>query len=308
VKEITCLCGERIVFLDPEVRVKTCPNCGMSVYQERREGVDLILAERKRRRKLTRENVVMLLSIAAVLVVAGLATLVLSSRQRAFSRAADLARQGDIAAAARDYVTAADGYTRAMEIYDIWFAGKGVMDPVRASLERANAKKQSADQAAQVELADRGLLTLSLEELAHQAYNDTTENWQRVFERDYLDRTVVMRGRIEERSGDAYKASQLTLSYRVFSPSGGEVLVAFDPPFFERYKLKSGADCIIKARLAGMYLDRGAPGAEGRWVLVIDGTKSALVTDVTYLRGLEWRIDDEVEKLVSAQASLSPSF
>ena len=32
-KEVDCLCGERIVFLDDQVQVKTCPDCGTPVYQ-----------------------------------------------------------------------------------------------------------------------------------------------------------------------------------------------------------------------------------------------------------------------------------
>jgi hypothetical protein len=57
-----------------------------------------------------------------------------------------------------------------------------------------------------------------------------------------------------------------------------------------------------------MYLDAGAPGEAGHWVLVASGSKSALVTDSDTLKGLGWNVDDEVENLVASQRSLPPAY
>ena len=307
VKEVTCMCGERVVFLDPEVAVKTCPNCGMSVYQEDVEARTLDLARRRSRICLSRRQLVLALFVVAAVAVTLLIVGVSAARQRAFATARQLVRQADIAAAARDYDAAVEGYSRALEIYLLWFAGDQTSDPIRNALERARRKRQAPGQPTG-EPADRGMLPISLEDLAQQAYADTPANWSEAFARDYADRKAVIRAKVEERSGEPYRASALTLSYRVFTPAGEEMQISFDPPFFERYRLGSGADCIIQAFLSKMYLDKGAPGGKGRWVLVIDGARSSLVTDGSYLRGLGWKVDDEVENLLASQASLSPAF
>ncbi len=144
--------------------------------------------------------------------------------------------------------------------------------------------------------------------MPEQAYAGAPDSFAASFDRNFAGRSVVIGGKAEERSGAAYRDSTLTFSYMVFSPSGAPVPVCFDGPFFERYRLKSGMDVLVKAVLGRMYLDPGAVGENGRWVIVLDSAKSALVTDTAQLKGLGWKSDDETENLVASQRSLSPAF
>jgi hypothetical protein len=92
---MVCICGERVVFLDPDVKVKTCPNCGISVYQE---GVPTIALEGRVRRRgltLTRQSkITVLLTVGAAVLLAGtLGTI--AGRRYEMGRAAALAGEAE---------------------------------------------------------------------------------------------------------------------------------------------------------------------------------------------------------------------
>lgn len=307
-REIVCICGERVVFLDPDVKVKTCPNCGISVYQE---GVPTIALEGRARRRgltLTRQSkITVLLTVGAAVLLAGTLGMI-AGRRYEMGRAAALAGEAEAAAGRGEYNTAIETYSQALGIYWMWFGGREAMAPVEAALANVRGKKAAEEALRSESAAGPVLLTVPLEELAQQAYSNTEEGWQKAFEKDFAGRTFAVRGKVEERTGEAYKASSLTLSYRIFDRSGDEVRMTFDPPLFERYRMKAGTDCIVSAHASRMYLDKGAPGEKGQWVLVIDGARSNLVTDAGSLRALGWKIDDEVENLVASQRELSPAY
>jgi len=308
-KEASCICGERIVFLDPEVVVKTCPNCGNSVYQHGMAAAVEDIFRPTRKRSVARRSTRFLLGVIAV--VLGLASVFFSVsavRRSAFRHAGSDVSQGDQAMQRGDYNSALAAYTRALTTYKSWFAGAAIAAPVEAAL--SNVRYKLAHSAS---LPDEGadgpaLLPISLEDVARQAYDSSPEAWQQTFDAQCAGRMVVIRGNVQRRSGTAYKATALTLSYRVFSPAGKQVEISFDSPFFERYRFKEGDDCIVAAVLSKMYLDPGAPGESGHWVLVVDGAASSLVNDAGLLRGLGWNVDDEVENILASQRLLSPAY
>jgi len=306
VKEVTCICGERVVFLDPEVQVKTCPNCGMSVYQYGMATVAAAAAAKSRRRGLSKRVLILAGGLAAALVAVAIIALVSSSRQGAFDRAAAIAREAEAADTRGDFNTAAAAYRKALDVYGKWHAPLEVTSPIQSALRNVQAKLALASGAAGA--PHNGLVTVSLEEIARQAYNSQPKAWEASFARDHAGRFAVISGKVEKRFGSAYKASDLTLSYRVFAPSGGYIEISLDSPFFERYRLKPGDSCIMKGVMSKMYLDKGAPGESGHWVLVIDGAKSTLVTETDLLKGLGWKVDDEIENLVASQRALAPAY
>jgi hypothetical protein len=300
------MCGERVVFLDPEVKVKTCPNCGLSVRLEgaASDVIDELLgteAKRSTRRRL------LLTSLGVGLVLAVLAAFgIVGVRRSIFVKAAAGVVEAEAAAARNDYSAAEEGYSKALQTYRLWFASGELTGPVEAALANVRRSRDGAVRSQDAASTGPVLLGVPLEELARQAYSSTPEGWQRVFERDYAFHVVVIRAAVEEKAGEAYRASGLTMSYRIFNETGQEVRLVFDPPFFERYRLGPGADCIVSAYVSRMYPDKGAPGGEGQWVLVMDGSRSGLVTEAALLKGLGWRMDDEVESILTSQRGLSP--
>lgn len=309
-KEVTCICGERVVFLDPEVETKTCPNCGMPVRQFGLPPIEsLPTAKKTRKSRPVGRRVLFMAGVVAVFlaVVAAIFSIQMAKRS-AIAQAAIAERDAEGAEARGELNTAAAAYRRAVRAYKSWSIFPEKVGPLEAALERVEKKlADAAVLAAQLSKSDE-LLSISLEELARQAYAGSPEAFQPIFDHDYAGRIVVLHGRVEEGSGRAYKASALTLSYRVFSPSGDHVALAFNGPFFERYRLKQGSECLVRAVLAQMYRDAGGPGETGQWVLVLDGAKSALVTDSDQLKGLGWKLDDEISNLITLQRSLSPAY
>lgn len=307
-KEITCICGEKVVFLDPEVEVKACPNCGMQVYQHGAPVNDIVVFKKKKRRNpLGRRGVYVLAVLCLVLAAFVAALAVASVRKSALEKAADAVTTAQAAEKRGDLQYATAAYRRALDTYELWNAPDEVWKPVQAALGRVRASlaQARADGKASAQTA---LVAVSLEEIARQAYTSVQEGFVATFDRDYAGKNAFLRGKVEERTGVPYRDSALTISYRVFSPSGEPVEVCFDGPFFERYRLAAGKECIVQAVLTRAYLDPGGPGESGRWVVVLGGRSSSLVTDTATLKGLGWRIDDEIENLVSSQRSLSPAF
>ena len=103
-REVVCICGERVVFLDPDVKVKTCPNCGISVYQE---GVPTIALEGRARRRglaLTRQSkITVLFTVGAAVILAG-ALSTIAGRRYEMGRAAALASEAEAAAGRGEYL------------------------------------------------------------------------------------------------------------------------------------------------------------------------------------------------------------
>lgn len=309
-KEITCICGERVVFLDPEVETKTCPNCGMPVRQYalpvREEHAEP--ARKRKTHRVSRKTAYAAGGIGLFLVIVAILFGLDATRRSAISQAGASVRDAEAAEERGDLNTAAGSYRRAIGIYERWGSTPEILKPLQAALARVEQSlaKAALDGARDPKAND--LLSISLEELARQAYNGAPEAFPATFGHDYAGRVAILQGRVEEGTGSAYKASALTISYKVFSPSGDPIELSFDGPFFERYRLKQGADCIIKAVLGKVYLDRGGPDQTGHWVLVFDGAKSSLVTDSDQLKGLGWKLDDETINLVGAQRALSPAY
>jgi hypothetical protein len=312
VKEVTCICGERVVFLDPEVETKTCPNCGMPVRQYALPPEEAAPETKKRRKRrpsrIGPKALVFAGAISLLLAVAGLLVGLSVAKRSALSRAVVAVRDAEAAETRGDFNAAAANYQRAIRNYRAWSASQDIIKPLETALARVESNIADAAAAARQTVGDDELLSISLEEIARQAYMGSPEAFQPIFEREYARRIVILQGRVEQGVGRAYKASALTISYKVFSPTGDEVELSFNGPFFERYRLKQGAECVVRGVLAQMYRDPGGPGQAGRWVIVFDGAKSSLVTDVAQLKGLGWKVDDEIGNLVASQRVLSPAY
>ncbi len=304
-KEVTCICGEQIVFLDDEIKVKTCPNCGMSVYREE-ISYEPLLKKRTRSKLPRRQLVIVGAAAAGVLVALGLVTLFSSMRGRALTRADALVKSAEGAVGRGELFDAEAAYARALRTYRSWWGPPGRAASVESALDDVRLKIALA--ALPDEKKEGMLLGMSPEEIARQAYNSAPEAWQETFSRLGAGRTLVLAGTVEERSGGPYAAASLTVSYHIFNSSGREVEFLFDPPFFPRYRMKSGDACIVNAVLSRMYLEAGPAGGEAHWVLVADGDKSTLLTDTSILKGLGWKVDDETENLAALQSSLSPAY
>lgn len=312
-KEVTCICGERVVFLDPEVETKTCPNCGMPVRQYALPPPEEAAPEGRKPKKRRRSHIgprtlVLLGAIALLLAVAGVLVSLSVAKSSALSNAVASVKNAEAAETRGDFNTAAADYQRAIKLYKAWNASQDIIKPLETALDKMERSIADAEAIARQSVGENELLSISLEEIARQAYTGSPDAFQQAFDRDYARRIVIMQGKVEEGLGRAFKASALTISYKVFSPSGEEVELSFNGPFFERYRLKQGAECIVRGVLAQMYRDPGGPGQTGRWIIVFDGAKSSLVTDVAQLKGLGWKVDDETANLVAAQRALSPAY
>jgi hypothetical protein len=299
-----------VVFLDPEVESKTCPNCGMPVRQYALPVREATLepVKKKAKRPVSRKTLWVFGAVALFLAIVAALAWINATKSAALLQAAASAREAEDAEQGGNLNTAAAGYSRAISIYQTWRSTPEIVKPLQAKLERVETSLAKAAADAARNPAANALLSISLEELARQAYAGPPETFQGTFSRDYAGRVTIVQGKVEEGEGRAYKASSLRISYKVFSPTGDAVELSFDAPFFERYRLKPGAACIVRAVLAKMYIDAGAPGQSGHWVLVFDGTKSSLVTDTDQLKGLGWKVDDEIADLIGTQRSLSPSY
>ncbi|MCD6405117.1 MAG: hypothetical protein J7M19_04785 [Planctomycetes bacterium] len=335
--EVDCICGERIVFLDPEVEVKTCPNCGMPVYQHGLPAQDERIYTVKSKSKLPKQAWWLAALLVAVLLAVGVVVGTSVVRTSALQKAQVEVERAQTAAQQGDYHAARGAYERALAAYRRWGAAGSATDEVEAALEEVSVLVQRSG----VEHSAQGsysAMPISLEALARQAYigpaatrlgrrlspqsasaspaagaeealaADAGGPWRQEFQRNYAGRWVVIRSKVEKREGSAFKASALTVSYRVFSPSGREVEISFDGPFFERYRVKEGTECVLRAVLSRMDYERGQTGARRHWVLVLDSTKSIFVTDVEMLKELGWEVDDELARLVSRQQSLSAAY
>ena len=305
-KEIDCLCGERIVFLDEEVQVKTCPNCGAPVYQHGLPSAfqETIKLKRPRRRAAAGYWMAGLLGVILLVVVAVAAVSV--ARTKGLARASADEKRAEAARLTGDLYISAELYRRALSAYRKWGAGGEAVLRVRNALAEIEAALEEAG--GESGASPAGMLRVSLEELARQAYTNGPDSWRGQFERDIAGRWVLLQGCVAKPEGSAYKASALTISYRVFSPEGREVEVSFDEPFFERYRMKPGDECIVKAVLRAMEWERGTSAEAGRWVLVVDGSESRLLTGVEELRTIGWQMDENLEELIARQSSLARVF
>ncbi len=307
-REVDCICGEKVVFLDPEVEVKTCANCGMPVYQhEAPTRLEPIVFGKKPGRMSVQAYWMagfLVAVVMAVVVISGLSI----ARRKALVNAADEIERAEVAMERGDYHSAEASYDRALAQYRNWGGERELLDPIETALNDVRAL--IAERGAYASGVDqmRGAMTISLEELARQAYASKPEVWRKQFEEYFAGRWAVLACKVEERQGEPYKASGLAPAYRIFTPSGLAVEMSFDGPFFEKYRLRAGQECIVKAVLQKMYVDSSRASQAGRWVLVADSAKSSLVTDERDLEELGWQVDEDVRRILSRQESLSPAF
>ena len=305
-KEVDCLCGERVVFLDDEVQVKTCPNCGSPVYQH---GVPSRFQETVRtgrRFRMPSPGIWMAAFLSVVLITVVVIAALSVARTKSLSRASLQEKRADAARLTGDLHTTADAYRRALAVYRKWGSDRASIMKIEDALAEIEA---ALSQASPTEAAAAaGALGISLEELARQAYLTGPEVWAREFKRSFAGRWVIVHGVVERREGEPYAASSLTLSYRVFSPEGRPVELTFDAPFFERYRLEPGDECLVKAVFSEMTWERSSAAEIGRWVLVSDASASALVTDLMDLGSIGWDIDERLREIVARQSSLSAVF
>jgi len=307
--EVSCICGESIVFLDPEVEVKTCPNCGMKVYQYESgrsfEPPGLVL--KKKRSSQSYWMTGFLLAVAlAVAIVAGLSFF----RRRALVQAGEYVERAETAARRGDYHIAAQAYEQALVKYRAWGAESELVCRLESALESVSDRIEARErEAAAVAVSNEGPLGISLEELARQAYSSGRAEWQRTFARRHAGRWVILQGPVRKLAPTAPAgASDLTIPYRAFSPSGEALEIAFDGPFLERYRLEEGRRCIVKAVLSEPRLARESAAAVGRWLLMADAEESELVTDTSQLEALGWQPDEDLRNIVARQRSLSPAY
>lgn len=308
-KDVQCICGEYVVFLDPEVEVKTCPNCGLPVRQDgEAAGSDTAVRRRFVQRRPVKKRHWLIGLVLGALIAAALvgafkfvAASALAGAGREFERA-------EAAMAQKAYHTAAARYQNSLAIYKRWGALSELTDKVEAALAEAKLILAESAEMEAAEATLRGTMPISLEELARQVHYAKADQWQKAFMKNYTGRWVIIRSTVEQGRAREFKASALTVSYKVFSPSGEEVEISFDGPFFERYRLTERDDCLVRVVLSRMEFDRGGPGETGRWVLVADSSRSTLVTDRDELEETGWKVDEELEKLISRQRSLSPAY
>ena len=306
-REVGCLCGERIVFLAEEVRVKTCPNCGASVHQG---VVPRALQETVRYRPRLGRPAVSRYWLGGVLAIVLLAAVIITAlsvaRTKALARASLDERRAEAARLTGDLYIAAEAYGRALKACRKWGSGSESVARMENALAEVEAALAQSEQTRA--RTSSGVLPISLEELARQAYMNGPDTWQGDFQAGFAGRWVILQGTVVMREGAAYKASALTVSYRVFSPEGRAVEISFDEPFFELRRLGPGEECLVKAVLAEMAWERGTSAEAGRWVLVMDGSASELVTDTDDLRTIGWEVDERLRELVGRQLSLSAAF
>ena len=138
-KEVECLCGEKVVFLDAEVQVKTCPNCGAPVYQY---GVPRMFEERVRRKRspLRSTQGLWVAGLLSVVLLAVIVVAVLSvARTQALARARLDEERADAARLRGDYSTAEEFYSRALDAYRRWGGESDAVAKVSAALEEVTA-------------------------------------------------------------------------------------------------------------------------------------------------------------------------
>lgn len=305
-REVDCLCGERIVFLDEEVQVKTCPNCGSPVHQH---AFTSALRETVRsgpglRRPATGYWMAGFLAIVLLVVVIIAALSV--ARTKALSRASLDEKRAEAARLTGDLYIAAEAYGRTLKAYRRWGGESESVARIESALAEIEAALARSEETGAA--PSSGMLPISLEELARQAYMNGPDRWRGDFHAGFAGRWVILQGTVVMREGAAYKTSALTVSYRVFSPEGRAVEISFNEPFFERRRLSPGEECLVKAVLAEMVWERGTSAEAGRWVLVMDGSASELVTETEDLRTIGWEVDEGLQELVKRQSSLSAAF
>ncbi len=305
-REVECLCGEKVVFLDEEVQAKTCPNCGTPVYQY---GPPRIFEERIRRKRPSLRSaqglwVAGLLSVVllAVIVVAGLSV----ARTRALSRARLDEERADAARLRGDYSTAEEFYRRALDAYRRWGGESDTVAKIGAALEEVSLALSREESWAWGRA--QGPMPISLEELARQAYLGDPAEWEDRFNTAYAGRWVLVRGAVERREASRFRPASVTLSYLILSTQGPPVEIFFDGPFFEKYGIEVGGEALVRLVLSAMRFEKGTADEAGQWVLVADGLQSTLVTDEDPLKEMGWEIDDELSALLVRQAAVSSAF
>ncbi|MHC4714140.1 MAG: tetratricopeptide repeat protein [Planctomycetota bacterium] len=305
-REVECLCGEKVVFLDAEVQAKTCPNCGAPVYQY---GVPRMFEERVRRRRPSPWSsqglwVAGLLSVVllAVIVVAALSV----ARTRALGRARLDEERADAARLRGDYNTAEELYRRAMDAYRRWGGESDTVAKIGAALDEVTLalKREAGADGSRAQ----GPMPISLEELARQAYLGDPREWEDRFNMGYAGRWVLVKSPVERREATRFRPAALSLSYMMLSTQGPPVAVVFDGPFFEKFGIEAGDETVVRAVLSAMRFEKGTADEAGQWVLVFDGLQSTLVTDENTLKEVGWEPDDELSALLARQAVVSSAF
>jgi len=305
-KEVECLCGEVLVFLDEEIQVKTCPNCGSPVYQH---GLPSVFEQRAKsgKRPLRLSQGMWMAGLLAIVLVAVVVVAALSvARTKALGQARLDEERADAARLRGEYNTAAQGYRKALEAYERWGADSDVTNKVRAALEEVTLAISRESE--RLLPHAQGPLPISLEEIARLAYLSEGKEWEGRFEQNYAGRWVLLRSFVDRSKALRFRPAALSVSYAVMSPQGLPVEVFFEGPCFERYGLEPGDECLIRMVLGGMRFETGGAGEAGRWVLVADGSASTLVTDEDVLKEIGWEPDEETSALVARQAALSSAY
>jgi hypothetical protein len=306
VKEVECLCGETVVFLDEGVQVKTCPNCGSPVYQGGPPSVLELPSRSRKARTRFSQGMWMAGLLAVILLVVVIVAALSVARTRALGQGRLDEERADAARLRGDYNTAAQGYRSALEAYERWGADSDAVNKVRAALDEVTLaiSRESQRQLPRAE----GPVPISLEEIARLAYGSDAKDWESRFEQSYAGRWVLMRTFVAAGRALRFRPAVLSVSYMVLSPQGLPVEVFFEGPCFERYGLQVGEECVVKVVLAGMRFETGGAGEAGRWVLAADGSASSLVTDESVLTEIGWEVDEKTSALIARQASLSSAF
>ncbi len=304
-KEVDCICGERMVFLNERIKYKTCVNCGTPVYQQDspesfQKTLGMPRRARMRRGIRLAGFIAVMLAAAAGLIAVGIV------RTRTLSEAALEEGRAEAAFLAGDTTTAAEAYRRVLAAYSRWSPRSDATARVRAALRRVSyAEAKKLGEAARLK---DGMAEISLEQMAHLAYQSAPDAWQEEFAERFAGRWVIIRGIVQAGERPTHTGTAYTVSYRLFSPGGRPVEIAFDGPFFERYGLKPGDECLIRMVFTEMMWEMPRASREGRWVLWADAGKSSFITDDAELRDTGWKMDANLESLIALQSSLHAVF
>lgn len=306
-REVDCLCGERIVFLDDQVQVKTCPNCGMPVYQyaaPSRFGQSIKV---KKMRTMPSQGYWMAALLGVVMLAVVVLTALSVARSKAIAGAVAAETRADAAKIREDYYTALEAYEQALVVYKRWGHDSASIAKVEDALREirfALSRSKTSWSAG----SSGGALPISLEELARRAWANKPRLWSEQFDREYAGCWVAIYAKARREPDRAFDAPQLTVSYRLFGSMGEPVEITFDGQFLERYRIKAGSEVVVTLVLREMAFETDSPGGPPRWAIVADSVGSDLITDVDQLKDLGWDENGRIRDLVSRQASLSPAF